>query len=71
MSSLLKVTVMKVNTYHVNFRFTLAPGWHKNKNRLTLAFYSKKHVNFVSYCPFYKIYFLPWHNPHIDLNKIR
>ena len=31
MSSLLKVTVMKVNTFHVNGRFTVASGWHKNK----------------------------------------
>ena len=31
MSSLLKVTVMKVSTFHVNGRFTVAPGWHKNK----------------------------------------
>ena len=31
MSSLLKVTVMEVNTFHSNGRFTVAFGWHKNK----------------------------------------
>ena len=37
MSSLFKVTVMKVNTFHVNGRFTVASGWHK-------LFYSKSPV---------------------------
>ena len=31
MCSLLKVIMMKVNTFHVNGRFTVAFGWHKNK----------------------------------------
>ena len=31
MSSLLKVTVMEVNTFHVNGRFTVASCWHENK----------------------------------------
>ena len=29
--SLLKVTVMKVNTFHVNGRFTVASGSNENK----------------------------------------
>ena len=36
-SLLLKVTVMGMNTFHVNGRFTVASGRHKI-NRLTLAF---------------------------------
>ena len=70
MSSLLKVIVMKVNTLHVNGRFTVASGWHKINN-VTFAFQSEKHVNlFVSYYPFIKYnYFLPWDNPCIGVDK--